>query len=664
MRQEKKHYWDKKMFIQNILYIILALFGIGFLVFIHELGHYFMARRVGIIVEVFAIGFGKPIYEWEHKGVKWKIGWLPFGGYVKMAGTEKKGSLEPYQIPGGFFSKRPIDRIKVAAMGPIVNITFAFLAFTLLWALGGREKNFAEYSHYVGWVDHDSPLHTQAHVKAGDEILTLNEKHFKGLSDLLYAAVLEKKNPEIKGYLIDYDTGNKSPFAYTFPNDSHLKGMEKAKSMLSNFGSASYLIYDRMPNGKENPLQEGSPIASSGIQYKDRILWMDGELIFSKDQLGEVLNEPKVMLTIQRDGQTFLTRIPRLKVSEIKFSRDVMDEIHDWQYESKIDRKFNDLFFIPYNLNAAGIVENPVAYIDEKSKVKQLFIAPVRSSSEFALQSGDKIIAVDGMPVTSGYQILEKLQQRRVNIIVQKMQEHPLYSWKEADKHFEQSFPLADLHAIESSIGTERKIQESGSLRLLNPIMPVHMNQFPLKEADRIYNEQKKEEQKKNIEKIADPKKRESVKQEFENYQKRLMLGITLQDALVRFNPTPFALFGNVFQETYRTLISLVTGQLSPKMISGPVGIVQVIHYGWMVGVKEVLYWLAVISLNLGIFNLMPIPVLDGGYICFSIAEMVTKKPIKAKTMERLIIPFVVLLILAFIYLTYNDISRLLGKFF
>ncbi len=73
----------------SILYAILSLFGIGFLIFIHELGHYFMARRVGITVEVFAIGFGKAIYQWEHKGVKWKLGWLPFGGYVKMAATEQ-----------------------------------------------------------------------------------------------------------------------------------------------------------------------------------------------------------------------------------------------------------------------------------------------------------------------------------------------------------------------------------------------------------------------------------------------------------------------------------------------------------------------------------------------------------------------------------------------
>ena len=81
-------------------------------------------------------------------------------------------------------------------------------------------------------------------------------------------------------------------------------------------------------------------------------------------------------------------------------------------------------------------------------------------------------------------------------------------------------------------------------------------------------------------------------------------------------------------------------------------------------GILESLFWLGVISLNLGFVNLLPIPVLDGGHIVFSVVEMITKKPIKAKTMEKLIIPFIVLLILAFIFITYNDILRWVKGFF
>src|ERR1700733_2510626 len=98
----------------NLIYIILAILTLSFLIFIHELGHYFMARRVGMRVETFAIGFGRPIYTWERNGVKWQIGWLLFGGYVKIAGMDTENEPDPYRVPDGFFGKRPIDRIKVA----------------------------------------------------------------------------------------------------------------------------------------------------------------------------------------------------------------------------------------------------------------------------------------------------------------------------------------------------------------------------------------------------------------------------------------------------------------------------------------------------------------------------------------------------------------------
>lgn len=102
--------------ITQIAYLLLAALGLGFLIFIHELAHYLMAVRVGMKVEAFSIGFGAAIYKWERKGVEWRIGWMPFGGYVKIAGEKKEANVEPNEVTGGFFSKKPIDRIKVAAI--------------------------------------------------------------------------------------------------------------------------------------------------------------------------------------------------------------------------------------------------------------------------------------------------------------------------------------------------------------------------------------------------------------------------------------------------------------------------------------------------------------------------------------------------------------------
>ena len=153
----------------DLMYVLFAILGLGFLVFIHELGHYWVARRKGMRVEAFAIGFGKPIFTWERNGVKWHIGMLPFGGYVKIAGMQKEGNVEPSEIPDGFYGKKPWDRIQVALAGPAVNVLFALLVFTVLWFSGGRVKQFAEFTHRIGWVDPKSALYEQG-VRPGDII--------------------------------------------------------------------------------------------------------------------------------------------------------------------------------------------------------------------------------------------------------------------------------------------------------------------------------------------------------------------------------------------------------------------------------------------------------------------------------------------------------------
>jgi len=250
--------------IENIFYIIFAVLALGFLVFIHELGHYFMARRVGMKVEAFSIGFGKAIRKWKRNGVNWQIGWLPFGGYVKIAGMQKEGKKEPSEIKDGFFGKKPIDRIKVALMGPLVNFVFAFLLFIVIWAFGGRSKPFAEHTHRMGWVDKHSELYDFG-VRPGDEIASLDGHPFHGYKDLLYLALMGGDKSQIKGYKIDYYNGDKIPFDYT------LDTFETASKMGSGFltigieGPASYLIYDRLPDGSENPLSSGSSMLASGI---------------------------------------------------------------------------------------------------------------------------------------------------------------------------------------------------------------------------------------------------------------------------------------------------------------------------------------------------------------------------------------------------------------
>ncbi len=644
--------------VQSIFYIILAAFGLGVLVFIHEFGHYIMARRVGMTIEAFSIGFGKAVVSWEHKGVKWQVGWLPFGGYVRIKGMEKKGSIEPYQIPDGFYGKRPIDRIKVAIMGPLFNIVFAFLAFCAIWTVGGRQKPFAEFTHLIGWVDPCSQLFEKG-VRPGDEIEQYNYRPFQGFKDLVYAAVIHEKNSEIKGYKIDYADMHKEPFDYVLNSYQNPLAQDPTLTTIGVLNPASFLIYTQPQDGA----QSGSPMQDSGIQPRDRIVWVDGEFIFSQSQLSALINEPKTLLTVQRDNKTFLTRVPRVRVSDIKFSSAERAELDDWQHAGALKSKVEQLYFIPYNLSHNNVVEREIVFLDENSKECRYSTA-YRSSIAIPLIPGDRILAVDGTPVSSPIELLKQVQSRQVRVVVQRMPKLPSLSWKDADKYFLQETKWSDVLKITSALGVEKAPTQEGDFHLLKPITPRPLSELPLTATQRNWLEQKQAEQKKQVDAIENSEKKAEAQRLLEIDQKRVKLGLSLQDLPVAYNPSPFAIFGSVLQDTVRTLTALFSGTLNPKWMAGPVGIVEVIHHSWMIGVKEALFWMGLISLNLGILNLLPIPVLDGGHICFSLVEMVTKKPIKAKTMERLIIPFIVLLVALFVFLTYHDLIRIFGRFF
>lgn len=614
---------------ESLIYLFLALLGLGFLIFIHELGHYIVARRVGMKVEVFSIGFGKPIRSWEFQGVKWQFCYLPFGGYVKIAGMEKKGSLEPHEIAEGFYGKSPWARIKVALAGPVVNFAFALIVFAIIWVAGGQEKPFQQYTNVIGYIDPQSHLYEDG-LRPGDEVTSFDHKPTDGIPKLYMDLFLREHGGELSGKKIDYITGEQTPFSYDMPPQT------KATDALNlGIGPASYIIFSDLSS-------PGSPMQNSGIQKGDRILWVNGSFVFSNQQLAMVLNEDKTLITVQRGNTTFLARVPRLKIADLDLDAQQRSELGDWQNEAQISGKLPQLYFIPYNLSHDGTVQN--------------------SASD--LLAGDRIIAVEGVPITSSEQILSELQQRKALIIVERQHETSIPSWKQADDLFISGFHPQDVQKIASTIGTDHPQTTSDHIVLLSPVTLKTFADLPLDPKVRAEAMSAYETEKKAIEKIENTEERTTKLHMLEESQKRLMLGVTLSTQMVAYNPSPARLFSDTFDQSWRTITHLFTGFVSPKNLTGPVGIVQTLQMSWASGLKTALFWLGFVSLNLAILNLLPIPVLDGGHILFAGIETVTKKPIRARTMEKLIIPFVILMIGLFIYITYNDLARLFHRFF
>ena len=119
-------------------YIVPFLFVLTIVVFFHELGHFYAARRCGVRVEVFSVGFGRAITSWHDKhGTEWKIGWLPLGGYVKFFGDENEASAPdaeklkelPDDARGDTLFFKPFGSAIVVAAGPVANFILAIIIF-------------------------------------------------------------------------------------------------------------------------------------------------------------------------------------------------------------------------------------------------------------------------------------------------------------------------------------------------------------------------------------------------------------------------------------------------------------------------------------------------------------------------------------------------------
>jgi regulator of sigma E protease len=167
------------IFTGGLGYIVPFLIVLTVLVFVHELGHYLVARWNGVRIEVFSIGFGPEIFGWTDKvGTRWKLSAVPLGGYVKMFGDADPASMaSPESLEQmsaadkavSFHHKRLMQRIAVVAAGPGANFIFAVVALSLLFATVGEPFTPPE----IGQIEPGSAAEVGG-LKAGDTIIGID----------------------------------------------------------------------------------------------------------------------------------------------------------------------------------------------------------------------------------------------------------------------------------------------------------------------------------------------------------------------------------------------------------------------------------------------------------------------------------------------------------
>ena len=272
--------------------ILTFLIGITILVFVHEFGHYIVARWCKVRVEIFSVGFGKEIFGWTDKnGTRWKIASIPLGGYVKMFGegdaiirdedSQSEREMTEAERKVSFYHKRLSHRAYIVAAGPAINFIFAILAFAILFfAVGVPTPVNDKQLSVVGSVLPNSPAYHSG-FSAGDKILAINGNgilYFSELKKIVEASAGQKLSVKIL-------RGKKEKILNVIPKPTDIKidGQYKKVGRLGITGDPGELV--NIKQGFSEALLNG---CVKTYEFSKRILVFVGNIFIGKESTSEL----------------------------------------------------------------------------------------------------------------------------------------------------------------------------------------------------------------------------------------------------------------------------------------------------------------------------------------------------------------------------------------
>jgi regulator of sigma E protease len=180
--------------------ILAFLFVLGVLIFVHELGHFLMARRIGVRVLTFSLGFGPKLINVKRGDTEYCISAIPLGGYVKMAGENPEDNRTG--APDEFLSKGKWQRFQVLVMGPVMNLLLAIVVMAVVLSQGAQTAKFETEPVIIGTFADDS-VGASAGLKAGDRVVTVDGKPVENWDQFSMAIVGKAKRQVRIGYVRD-----------------------------------------------------------------------------------------------------------------------------------------------------------------------------------------------------------------------------------------------------------------------------------------------------------------------------------------------------------------------------------------------------------------------------------------------------------------------------
>ena len=278
---------------QLLISVVSFLVAIGVLVAVHEFGHYWVARKLGVRVLRYSIGFGTRVVGWTSRktGIEYWLSALPLGGYVKML-DEREAPVAEADQPFAFNRVHPWRRIAIVAAGPGINIAFAVLAYWLVFMIGvpGMKP--------VIDAPPEGTIAARAGLVAGDEITAINGRAIADWQDLRMTLVERGLDQKAVTAGVSAASGPQRQVTLDMTGVPAEPDQLFDALGLSQYQPHATPILDRVV--------DGSAAAEAGLESGDRILAIDGQQIDSPQRLVEIVQanpDQRLSFTVSRDGR-------------------------------------------------------------------------------------------------------------------------------------------------------------------------------------------------------------------------------------------------------------------------------------------------------------------------------------------------------------------------
>lgn len=311
----------------NLWAIFLVIVFFGGSIFVHELGHFLAAKRRGLKVERFSIGFGPKVFGWRKGETEYRISLFPLGGYValpqlgEMSRIEGKSKLDLKSIKEISYS----DKMIVLVMGAVFNLIFAFILAFIIWIVG-QPSSKEQLTNTVGYVAKtivdDVDTHTtilspayEAGIRPGDKILAVDGIRMEGFNDIQQYLVTGTGRTEtgLPKAIFTLEREGKVEDVTVYPELMELNEVSKERMRFTGISPEQSLVIDEV--------YRDSPAYLAGLQKNDVLISANGIRLYSLKMLSDMIEEApnhEISLKVQRGDELIETSLTGQEVPYTK----------------------------------------------------------------------------------------------------------------------------------------------------------------------------------------------------------------------------------------------------------------------------------------------------------------------------------------------------------